>query len=306
MKILLATDGSDSARAAVDFVRHFPFPEHSEVTVLTVLDESLFPADDTAQLDEQERRVLEQSERAIREEAEQLIQVEAARLGDAGRPCSTALRIGHAADEIVKTAEALQSELIVVGSHGRGSIKSFLMGSASNSLLHYAPCSVLIVKDPHMAEPATVVEGEPPSWNILLAYDSSKPATNAVQACASLPLGEAARVTALTVLPLVTIYRQDIRQRMSVFWRQKKAAAQDALDQVVKALRWATPHVSAQLRESPNVCQAILDTAAELGSNLILLGDKGAGTVQRFLLGSVTHRVARHAKCAVWVVRNRD
>lgn len=306
MKILLATDGSDGARAAVDFIRRFPFPRNSEVTVLTVLDESLFPDKGTAQFDEEERQLLEESEREIRREAEKLLGIETARLRDAGWSSSTALRIGHAADEIVKTAEEQQSDLIVVGSHGQGSIRSFLMGSASNSLLHYAPCSVLIVKHPELAEPAPAVEGEPPSWNILLAYDSSKAAKSAVQVCASLPLGQAARVTALTVLPLVTLYRQDIRQRMSVFWHQKKVAAQDSLNEVVKAIRWATPHASAQLRESPNVCQEILDTAARLGSDLIMLGDKGAGTVERFLLGSVTHRVTRHATCAVWVVRNRS
>ena len=150
------------------------------------------------------------------------------------------------------------------------------------------------------------MEGELPPWSILLAYDNSKPAKNAVQLCSSLPLGEASRVTALTVLPLVKIYRQDIRQRLSLFWHQKKVALQDALNEVVNTPRWTTSDVSGQLRESANVCQEILDTAAELDIDLIMLGDKGTGTFERFLLGSVTHRVARHAACAVWVVRARS
>ncbi len=48
MKILLATDGSKSAEAAVDFLIRFPFPKDSEVTVLTVLHRDLFGEDEPA------------------------------------------------------------------------------------------------------------------------------------------------------------------------------------------------------------------------------------------------------------------
>jgi nucleotide-binding universal stress UspA family protein len=302
MNILLATDGSDSAKAAAQFIQHFPFPKDSELTVLTVIDENLVVDRQASELDEETRSALQDAERSVYHEAQQLLEAEAARLREAGWRASTAARTGHCAGEIIKAAEALGSDLIVLGSHGLGGIKSFLMGSVSHKLLHYAPCSVLIVKHPPIAAPAA--EEAQQSWSILLAYDDSEPAKNAVRLCASLPLGEAAQVTALTVLPLVKIYRQDIRQRLSPIWHQKKVAAQQALDQVVKGLHSATPQVSAQLRESPNVCQEILNAAAELDSDLIMLGDKGTGAFERFLLGSVTHRVARHAACSVWVVRN--
>ena len=42
MKILLATDGSESAQAAVDCLIRFPFPSDSEVTMLTVIDRDVF------------------------------------------------------------------------------------------------------------------------------------------------------------------------------------------------------------------------------------------------------------------------
>jgi nucleotide-binding universal stress UspA family protein len=302
MNILLATDGSDSAKAAAQFIQHFPFPKDSELTVLTVIDENLVVDRQASELDEETRSALQDAERSVYHEAQQLLEAEAARLREAGWRASTAARTGHCAGEIIKAAEALGSDLIVLGSHGLGGIKSFLMGSVSHKLLHYAPCSVLIVKHPPIAAPAAQEAQQ--SWSILLAYDDSKPAKNAVRLCASLPLGETAQVTALTVLPLVKIYRQDIRQRLSPIWHQKKVAAQQALDQVVKGLHSATPQVSAQLRESPNVCQEILNAAAELDSDLIMLGDKGTGAFERFLLGSVTQRVARHAACSVWVVRN--
>jgi len=90
------------------------------------------------------------------------------------------------------------SDCIVVGSHGTSGIRRFLLGSVSDYVLQYAPCSVLIVKkhDQHCAE-----TGKPLS--MLLSYDDSASARKAVEFCASLPLDEQAKVTALTVLPLV-------------------------------------------------------------------------------------------------------
>jgi nucleotide-binding universal stress UspA family protein len=48
---------------------------------------------------------------------------------------------------------------------------------------------------------------------------------------------------------------------------------------------------------------AILDTAAEWGPDLIVLGSHGRRGMGRFLLGSVSESVVRHAPCSVEIVR---
>ena len=48
---------------------------------------------------------------------------------------------------------------------------------------------------------------------------------------------------------------------------------------------------------------AILDVAEELGSDLIVVGNKGMTGAKRFLLGSVPNKVSHHAPCAVMIVR---
>lgn len=45
----------------------------------------------------------------------------------------------------------------------------------------------------------------------------------------------------------------------------------------------------------------ILDAALEEGSDLIIMGSRGLNAAQRFLLGSVSTKVASHAHCAVLV-----
>ncbi|MGI8495899.1 MAG: universal stress protein [Pyrinomonadaceae bacterium] len=47
---------------------------------------------------------------------------------------------------MVETAENFQADLIIVGSHGYNTWERLLLGSISDSVVHYAPCSVLVVK----------------------------------------------------------------------------------------------------------------------------------------------------------------
>ena len=298
MKILLATDGSESARAAVDCLLRFPFPRNSEVTLLTVIDRNVFKNEEVSSINEEQRDELEETEKIVQVAAQELLAEEATRLTGAGWSESRELRIGHPAEEIVRLAEQLGSDCIVVGSHGTSGIRRFLLGSVSDYVLQYAPCSVLIVKkdDIHCAE-----TGKP--LRLLLSYDDSPSARKAVEFCASLPMDEQAKVTALTVLPLVKMYRQDIRQRLSWLWLEKKKQALAALQRVKEEIGLTTQHVETQLRESPDVSDEILQAATELDSDLIVLGHKGKGAIKKFLLGSVTTRIAHHAPCSVLAVR---
>ena len=209
MKILLATDGSDGASAAVDFLLDFPFPPDSSVTVLTVIDD-LDSRDRVMQgLSEEQSRSLRAATRLVHEEAEQLLVGQADRLRNAGWKGDTDLRYGKPTEQIVLAAEQHESDLVVLGSHGLSGIRHFLLGGVTDRVLEYAPCSVLVVKKPVTATEAVDVnagETDAVPWRIMLAYDNSEPARQALGLCASLPLENKAQVVAITVLSLVTGY----------------------------------------------------------------------------------------------------
>ncbi len=50
----------------------------------------------------------------------------------------------------------------------------------------------------------------------------------------------------------------------------------------------------------------VLDVADEVGAGLIVVGARGLGPLQRFLRGSVSTRIAQHAKCDVLIVEHDD
>jgi nucleotide-binding universal stress UspA family protein len=299
MRVLLATDGSDSAAAALKFLAGFPFPAGSEAIVLSVIDNRSFPLDDefgdAFGIDLQETREVQQGE------TERLLAATGQRLREAGWAGATQIRNGDPAEEIIQAAEEQDVDLVVLGSHGTTGIGRFLLGSVSDRVLSHAPCSVLIVRAPAAPQPAAAAGRD--RWRILLAHDSSEASAKALSLCASLPLDDTAEVTAVRVMPLVTGYRQDIQQQLNTIWQQKKQAAGASLEEAVQALRWSTPHVAAELREAEDVSAEILDMAEQSGTDLIMLGCKGRSAIQRFLLGSKTNRIARHAQCSVWAVR---
>jgi len=55
--------------------------------------------------------------------------------------------------------------------------------------------------------------------------------------------------------------------------------------------------------EHGNVSDTIIGVAEDEKANLIVIGERGLGSVARFFLGSVANKVSHHAKCPVLIVK---
>lgn len=58
-------------------------------------------------------------------------------------PATAKTLVGKVADEICREAEALKADLILVSTHGRGSLSHLFLGSVTESIIRHAPCSVM-------------------------------------------------------------------------------------------------------------------------------------------------------------------
>ncbi|MES2210280.1 MAG: universal stress protein [Chloroflexota bacterium] len=61
---------------------------------------------------------------------------------------------GEPGESIVDAARSEQVDFVVVGSHGRGSVGRFFLGSVSDHVVHNAPCPVVVVRARASAGPA--------------------------------------------------------------------------------------------------------------------------------------------------------
>jgi nucleotide-binding universal stress UspA family protein len=147
MKILFATDGGKQCDAAVEAIHRLALGDGDEIKVISVVDMALPMAIDIyggflPDTSEFEKTARENATKILAETSEKL-----KAFTDAGKiTISTDVLFGSPDSRIVETAEEWQADLIVVGSHGYSRWERLLLGSVSDSVVHHAPCSVLVVR----------------------------------------------------------------------------------------------------------------------------------------------------------------
>lgn len=153
MKILIATDGSEASKSVVEAAcQLIDEPENTEVKIISVVEPFMpmpvepfaisagYYAELQTAADKQAQIFVEQAETALKEIRPNMSNVS-----------SEVLR-GGASPTIVEAAREWGANAIVVGSHGYGFWSRTLLGSVSNSVVHHAPCTVLVVRQPKDAD----------------------------------------------------------------------------------------------------------------------------------------------------------
>ena len=150
-RILLASDGSESAAYATEVAVELSKKTHSELHVLYVGEDStasLYPqAADPAWVVQEDLSPLEEQGQQFEQLARRTLDAEVQQVRAVGGTVAQAhLRMGTPAAEIVELAEELEVGLVVVGNRGLGGIRRALMGSVSDSVVRHAHCLVLVVR----------------------------------------------------------------------------------------------------------------------------------------------------------------
>jgi len=143
MKILVATSGGyDPDRDSSHHAFSFPWPEDSEIHVITVA-EVAYPVVMAMGPDPIDVSDLEVPSR---EEVGAISNSAALRFRELGLSAEGFTATGDPETEILEHARSWGADLIVVGWHDRSRLERFLVGSVSEHVVKNAPCSVLVLK----------------------------------------------------------------------------------------------------------------------------------------------------------------
>jgi nucleotide-binding universal stress UspA family protein len=135
--------------------------------------------------------------------------------------------------------------------------------------------------------------------NILYATDGSACARTAGRLLAGLPLTADARLNILGVMPLFDWVDAPLFAEWSL---EEEKAAYRHLDETAFLVH--EQGVSADVTVRRGSAAAVILAQAEADrAELVVLGSHGRHGAERFLIGSVSERVARHADCSVLVAR---
>lgn len=142
--IVAALDFSDSAPDALDAALALGGTEGGSRVHLLHVVPSPVPALWSEDLPPVDLRAVEQ---AWTEEAR--TQLTALALSRALEPSSVTMTVvvGSAAPEILRYTEDQRADVVVLGSHGHGLVRRFLLGSVADTVVRQSPCAVLVV--PH-------------------------------------------------------------------------------------------------------------------------------------------------------------
>lgn len=147
LKILYATDGSDSAFRTGKLITKIPFHENSEIKIINVIPTSYMDVPEMFWLEVNERVKSEIA--AIREReldaTDRILKDASDMLSERFKNIEVMIKFGDPSEEILRVSREIEADVIATGSSGMRGIKGML-GSVSRNILVHSECSVLIGK----------------------------------------------------------------------------------------------------------------------------------------------------------------
>jgi nucleotide-binding universal stress UspA family protein len=141
-RILIAVDGSAAAEEAIEFALQLAERQQAKVTFCYTMRPVEFNGW-SADFTQGEVRSFPFH---LNGDEEAMLEAASSRARRKGVESSVEVASGEPVIEIIACAEAIDADLIVVGSRGRHEVAGSLLGSVSSGVLHEAPRPVLVVR----------------------------------------------------------------------------------------------------------------------------------------------------------------
>jgi len=270
--ILLAFDGSDTARAIVPTLTDLATRMGTEVIVFRCLE----PRDDEAG----------------DEDATRVVEALAAQLGHRGIQTRTHVGRGRPADAIVQAATELGAEAVAMSSHGRTGLARWALGSVAERVVRTSRVPVLLSR----ALPEEDRRAPEHIGHVLVPLEGGEASLQLVEPIASLIQSLEAQAT---VLHCVSDYRG----------KQAMEQGRDHLDRAEQAFAARGVNVDTQLcrgHAAATIADYGLLEASQQRPDLIVMATHARQGVPRMLLGSVTEKVLRASVVPVLVLPPSD
>lgn len=285
--VLVATDGSLSATAAIVTAACFPWPARTRAD--GVVSREAGTNEDWFALEGE----LEQAVKAVAETTTKSLE---------NRWPGVRVRIvdGPPTPAIIRTAKRTRADVIVMGWRGHGALRRSLVGSVSRDVVRTAPCSVLVVR----RAVRTVT-------NIVIGVDGSAQSARAVQLAARFEAPAGGRMLLLTAVPPITAPLNALlpaaitataASRVAAINKRRTAEARANLQRLAQGPRAAGWRVDIAVTGGEPL-PSVLDAVAQTRADLLIVGATGASRLTRMLLGSTAHGALDRSPVPVLIVR---
>jgi len=200
---------------------------------------------------------------------------------------------GSVPDSILALAEAGETDLVVMGTHGRRGVDRFLLGSVTERVIRKAHCPVMAVPMPQNAREAPGNDNGFFELNrILCCVDFSESCQRTLEYATSLAHEYGSDLVLVNVL-------EGINDPTEI--EASVTTASNRLAELVPAEGFQSKYQGFVRIGKPY--QQIIALSAEAQCDLVIVGERGGNISERNVLGSTTHRVIQLGHRPVLVVR---
>jgi nucleotide-binding universal stress UspA family protein len=267
-----------------------PWPLHTFAHVVTAIEYAAVPEkiwhDADGQFEPVKRAMLKRATEETGQVADQLEK--------SGISAEPIIKIDEPRFVILREAEEWRADLVLIRAHTYTNFSRWLLGSVSGAVLRDAPCSVEIVRTSTMSAELAARNG----LKILMGIDGSAFSLLAARYVAARPWPNG------TIVKLLSVEEPTIHlaERLSDEPKTATRSMPEASTQAEAILSRAGLSTTSDIVKG-NPKEEIIRQAAAWGADLVVVGSHGRRAVKRWLLGSVSEAVARHAYCSVEVIR---
>ena len=289
-KILCAIDRSPSSLQALGYAIALARWQSARLTLLEVIEEAPTPgvtrAPKSDGMPNDTRTALERDLRRV---------LTARRASDV--KVEIVMRKGTVVQEILAQEKASRSDLIVIGSHGRGGVQRLVLGSVAEKILRLATCPVLTVRrGVRLAR-----RSRSPFETILCPTDFSAAANKAVAYAKR--LAQAADATLILMSAVEWPFGEAVMSgAVAELQESIESNASEALTRLLPRPASDGPRAQAIVAVG-KPSAAIIKVARARSVDLIVMGVSGRGALDVAILGSTTHHVIREGAWPVLTVR---
>jgi nucleotide-binding universal stress UspA family protein len=217
--------------------------------------------------------------------------------GENATVAETLLEAGHPAELIVRTAQEIDVDLVLIGAGERTHKDTFAPGPIAQSVLERAEQAVLAVR------PGTPqVEFK----NILCAVDHSDVSVRALRNAIGLARAFKSHLTVLTVVaPMRWLSAAVETGRLAGAQNEHDQSWQDQFGRLLLSLEFGDISWDSDIRHGIPADE-IIAAAQRHQADLLVMGSTGRSGLVRILLGSVTRRVLQRLPCSILTVKSED
>ena len=276
-RILIPTDFSETANLALEHAVKMARLLDSEITLLHVVSTFAFRVNlPEMEFDEtQEAKLAGVIGSKLNKIAEEISQKE-------GLKVSTLITSGRIREEVVRVAEEIYADIIILGTHGVSGLREFFMGSNAFRIVSDAACPVLCIQE----------SGHPVGFkNIVVPIDNSFYSREKLGLSIKL-----ARLYDATIHICGLRSHDHNDEEINAKFRIKMKQVDDFLHE-------QDVEFTSTILYCENIATATMEYAAEIKADLIIIMNEQEVNTTGFFMGPYAQQVVNHSKIPVLSIR---